>query len=525
MLPGTGAAGITLFGLVALAIPISALPTNGRAETQTEIQELTASIPGITFGDALALAGDTAAITADGGEADDGRNVGLVYIFNRRHTGRWSEQQLIVHMDMGDGDGFGGSIALDRHALIVGAPADQENGINSGAAYVYASGPDGIWLEKQKLTASDSAGGFFGESVAIYGNTAMICAPTSGRVYVFTRNEDGDWIERQILTVSDGLFASSVDIDRDTALVGALHDSDYGTSSGAAYIFARGADGVWVEQQKLVASDAREQDRFGHSVALDDDYAVIGATSIETGDPRSRSGSAYVFVRRYDGAWIERQILSASDSEAGDLFGNSVDVDGDLILVGAMNNSYLGTRSGSAYVFTRGNGGVWKEQQRLIRSDGAEYDQFGRLVVVDSGVAMVSEYPNEYTGRNATVYVFALERKIDIDIKPYNSQNRINPGSWGTIWVAILSDNEFDPLQVKIWSARFGPDRARAVGYRVRDVNRDGIADLILKFKIRKTGIECGDTRTQIEAKTYFGNRVVGWDSIKTVGCKKKHCN
>lgn len=519
-LVGTSTAHYLLIG--ALVILIGAQPGTTWGATQTELQKLTASQSGVTFGDSFALDGDTAAITADGGEAEDGRNVGLVYVFNRRHTGKWAEQQRIIHMDSGEGDGFGGSIGLDGNILLVGASADQENGTNSGATYVYKRGSDGIWIEQQKLIASDGiAWDFFGGAVAVDGDTALICASMRGFVYVYTRDGKGIWTERQKLTVSDGYFASSVDIDGDTALIGAQHDDENGTSSGAAYVFTRGADGMWTEHQKLTAVDSQEHDRFGASVSMDTITAVIGAAVSEYLD---RPGSAYVFVRQVDGLWIEKQKLTASDGEPADLFGGSVDVDGDVAVIGAMNHDYLGTNSGAVYVFTRSKSGVWKEQQRLVRSDGGEHDQFGSIVAVDSGVALVGEYSWEYTGRNASVYVFALKRKVDIDIKPYNRQNTINPRSRGGIWVVILSDAEFDPLQVKIRSVRFGPDKAKAIRHRVRDINRDGVADLMLRFKVRKTGIQCGDKRARLKAKTYFGERVVGSDSIKTVGCKKKRC-
>ncbi len=106
---------------------------------------------------------------------------------------------------------------------------------------------------------------------------------------------------------------------------------------------------------------------------------------------------------------------------------------------------------------------------------------------------------------------------VTIDIKPRNKHNKIRPQSRGYIWVAVLSDSEFDPLQVDISTVRFGPEGATANRHRVRDVNRDGLADLLLRFKIRDTGIACGDTEATLTGEAYDGQSLSGTDSIKTV--------
>jgi len=110
-------------------------------------------------------------------------------------------------------------------------------------------------------------------------------------------------------------------------------------------------------------------------------------------------------------------------------------------------------------------------------------------------------------------------QKVAIDIKPGNKRNKINPSSRGAIWVAILSDIDFDPLQVRIPTIRFGRDKARAIRHRVKDINRDGLGDLLVRFKIREIGIKCGDTKATLRGKTFLGQRVKGVDSFKTVGC------
>jgi hypothetical protein len=113
--------------------------------------------------------------------------------------------------------------------------------------------------------------------------------------------------------------------------------------------------------------------------------------------------------------------------------------------------------------------------------------------------------------------------EIDIDIKPGNPRNVINPRSHGGIWVALLSDSEFDPLQIDIPTVRLGPTEAAVKRHWVQDLNRDGLSDFLMRFKVRETGIECGDTEATLTGDTFSGQRITGMDSIATVGCKYRH--
>ena len=119
---------------------------------------------------------------------------------------------------------------------------------------------------------------------------------------------------------------------------------------------------------------------------------------------------------------------------------------------------------------------------------------------------------------------------ISIDIKPRNRHNIVNPRKKGKIWVALLSDispeSPFDPSsQVDIPTVEFGPDGAKAIRHKVKDVNNDGLGDLLLRFKIPATGIACGDTEATLIGETFDGLSFDGTDLIKTVGCKSKKHN
>ena len=142
-------------------------------------------------------------------------------------------------------------------------------------------------------------------------------------------------IDESKITASDGaandLFGVSVSISGDYTVVGAFGDDDNGNASGSAYIFKR-TDTSWVEEAKLLASDGVASDWFGKSVSISGDYAVVGATDDD--DNGNASGSAYVF-KRTDTSWVQEAKLLASDGAAFDVFGWSVSISGDYIVVGA----------------------------------------------------------------------------------------------------------------------------------------------------------------------------------------------
>src|SRR6185503_19688910 len=189
--------------------------------------------------------------------------------------------------DAAAGDLFGDSVAVSGDTAVVGAIGDDDGGTSSGSAYVFVRSA-GVWSQQQKLTASDAlAGDEFGYSVAVSGDTAVVGARSdsdagtfSGSAYVFVRSA-GVWSQQQKLTASDAaagdFFGFSVAVSGDTAVVGAIFDDDAGSGSGSAYVFVRSA-GVWSQQQKLTASDAAASDSFGASVAVSGDTAVVGAS-------------------------------------------------------------------------------------------------------------------------------------------------------------------------------------------------------------------------------------------------------
>lgn len=210
-------------------------------------------------------------------------------------------------------------------------------------------------------------------------------------------------------------FGESVAISGDTAVVGSLLDGDAGHGSGSAYVFARDQGGVnnWGQLKKLVASDAVGGDNFGVTVAITGDTIVVGAWADD--DAGSASGSAYIFERNQEGAdnWGEAKKLTASDAAAGDNFGYSVAISGDTIIVGAIGDADVGANTGAAYVFGRAEGGPgnWGEVTKITASDAAAGDLFGFPVAISGDDAVVGATRNTDAGdESGSAYVFGRDQ-------------------------------------------------------------------------------------------------------------------
>ena len=323
----------------------------------TEQQKLLASDGAVSdyFGQSVAVSGDTVVIGAD--SDDNGFNSGSAYVFVR-DGGVWTEQDKLLASDGAEWDAFGSTVSISGNTVVIGAVFDSDSDNESGSAYVFVR-DGGVWTEQQKLLASDGAAfDRFGRSVAISGDTVVIGADgdddngsRSGSAYVFVRS-NGVWTEQDKFLASDGTvddyFGRSIAISGETAVIGAWGDDTQGSRAGAAYVFGRTGE-TWTEQDKLLASDGTFNDSFGLSVAISGDSTVIGASGNDNPNGTS-SGSAYVFVRS-DGVWIEQTKIAASDGAAYDAFGNSVCISGKAAVVGAYLDDDNDDSSGSAYLF------------------------------------------------------------------------------------------------------------------------------------------------------------------------------
>jgi len=271
-------------------------------------------------------------------------------------------------------DQIGPFVSASGNVIVLGLHFDATRGPNTGAAYIYRF--DGRqWQQEQKLLAQSPApGAWFGTEVAVQGDVAVVGAyldspslflrpavANAGSAEVF-RYDGRQWNREQVLLAYwDGqpgdLFGSSLAINGDVIVVGAVDAHDKGPQSGAVYVFRYNkAWGAWFQQQKLTASDGTAEEEFGRSVAING--GVILVSGYRDNTLGVRSGSVYVF-RDVGKQWLQQEKLNASDELAGDRFGRSISLSGDIALICAYKSDDAcpgetdvdACDSGSAYLF------------------------------------------------------------------------------------------------------------------------------------------------------------------------------
>ncbi len=334
---------------------------------------------------------------------------------------------------------FGQSVTVGKNSVVVGGSAQNDIGVLTGAAFVYDL-PTGTF--RHKLTPSDGASGdSFSFSAAAWGNTAIIgsnqdddAGNASGSAYLFDLTSGNELFK---LTASDAdaedQFGYSVAIDNTTAIVGSPFNDDTGSNSGSAYLYDTTTGN---ELFKLTPSDAAAGDSFGWSVAVSGNLALIG--SLGDDDDGSLSGSAYVFDVTTGQELFK---LTASDAAAGDRFGASVALSGNHAIIGAFAHDLEDLDEGAAYVFDLT---TMTEVFKLIPSDSGANDQFGNAVAIDGNNAIVGAWKNDDDGTNSgSAYVFDVSPPIngdldgdgfvgidDLSIVLSNWNQNVVPGIW-----------------------------------------------------------------------------------------------
>ncbi|MDM8540185.1 FG-GAP repeat protein [Desulfococcaceae bacterium HSG9] len=309
------------------------------------------------FGCAVAISGDYAIVGAYG-DNTGGNNSGAAYIFYRSGT-LWVQQAKLTASDGATEKRFGFAVSVSDDYAIAGAYGDDAKGDNSGAVYIfYRSGA--TWTQQAKLTASNAlANDRFGYAAAISGDYAVVGADgdddngnDSGSAYIFYRSGTS-WTQQAKLTAGDAAaddnFGHSVAISGAYAVIGAVYDDDNETDAGSAYIFHHYGH-TWQQQAKLTANDAASDGHFGVSVAISDDNVLVGADGDD--DNGSASGAAYIFYRSGT-AWAQQAKLMASDGATDDMFGNSVAISDGYAIAGVFGDDHNGSNSGAAYIYDR----------------------------------------------------------------------------------------------------------------------------------------------------------------------------
>ncbi len=324
-------------------------------------------------------------------------------------------QNIILADDGKAGDSFGYDVAIDGDTALVGAfKADIDGVMDAGAAYVYVLGDNG-WQKQAKLIAEPAfAEDTLGGKVALKNNFAMLGVSRrddkgkdSGAVVSFER-EVNVWKQRHIFTAPDAksgdAFGQSIALTNNHLIIGAPRNDALGNDVGAAYIYKREND-TWRYQTKITANDGAAGDLFGISVAIDGNTILVGADLHD--EKAENAGAVYVYVLK-ENMWKQEAKLMASDGGKTDIFGVRVAISGNTALVSARRDDIeeLGADAGSAYIFVR-DGSTWTQQVKLTSPDGQADDRFGRGVSLSDDTAIISAMNHDANGSNTgALYVY-----------------------------------------------------------------------------------------------------------------------
>jgi hypothetical protein len=325
------------------------------------------------FGYEVSISGDNAIVGA-WGDDDIGDTSGAAYLYHRNEGGpnAWGQMAKFKGTSGAAWDNFGASVAISANIVAVGVPGDDGDFFNSGSVELF-EGNAGVWGPMALIPCPPvlvAEGESFANSVSMDGNTAIVGAyhdddhgENSGSAYVFRRDEGGteSWgLVAKIIPEAGSYedhFGNSVSIDGDTVVVGSDFDDVFLYSSGSAYVFQRdqGGPGSWGQVAKITPTDGAGGDRFGFSVSVSGNAAVIGTPQDDDGG--DNSGSSYVFVRDHGGtdAWGQVAKITLGESASGDRFGSAVSISGSYVIAGSPDSTVLGLDSGSAYVFVIGD--------------------------------------------------------------------------------------------------------------------------------------------------------------------------
>lgn len=433
----------------------------------------------------------TISVTAEDGIAGQSYLIDLT----REDPTGFAQQAYAKSSNTDADDHFGYSLAVHGDTMAVGAYSEasaatgvdgnqaDNNAVGAGAVYVLTRDAAGTWSQQAYLKASNAdAGDLFGYSVALSGDTLAVGAPyersgatgiggdqtdngtqQAGAVYVFTRDAAGAWSQQAYLKASNtgpnDQFGGAVSLSGDTLAVGAHQedssatginggegDSNMTGNSGAVYVFTRDAAGSWSQQAYVKASNTGAGDFFGYhgAVSVSGDTLAVGAygeASAATGiggnqndNSTGNAGAVYVFTRDAAGTWSQQAYIKASNTNAGDIFGQAVSLCGDTLAVGAPfeDSGALGIdgdqtqntfgSAGAAYLFGRDAAGSWSQIAYVKASNTGVGDQFGStLALSDDALAVFARsedgadfgingtQTNNSAASSGAVYVFTRD--------------------------------------------------------------------------------------------------------------------
>jgi hypothetical protein len=301
------------------------------------------------FGDCVSTDGEFILVGAPGKRVD-GQNTGAAY-FYKAGNGTWDEQEIIGELN----DHFGSSVAIYGDYALIGA--DRTGFTNSHAFLFHYNGT--VWEEVQELHNISTM--WFGKSVALTGNMAVIADNTNIHLYNFS-DDTLAYLTTLTYGSSGDEFGSTLCMSDDYIVAGSPRSDENGDDAGAVYVFHKLAN-MWVLNAQLVPESVKAGDRFGSSVALSGDYLVVGAErDYDEVDSLENKGAAYIYHVDESDNWELVQEISPSDADENTHFGCSATILDGEVFVGGYGGDGIDGSTGAAWYYSDPSVGIYEQK-------------------------------------------------------------------------------------------------------------------------------------------------------------------
>ncbi len=442
-------------------------------------------------------------VTATSGELQDIIDTGVIYIYERSGTS-WPLKALFIikEEDSYNGDLHGSSVAIHKNTIVIGSLSQTR----SGSVQIIYKDTSGDWKaqlvqnanadlgisEVKALTPLDPVNeDWFGQSVAIYNNTIVVgsngrdtSATSSGSAYVYTKDVYSNWNIQAKLTPSDtkafANFGIDVDIHKNEIIVGADNADAAATNDnkGAAYVFKRNEEGKWNQTSKLISSNGQTGDKFGHSVAIYEPLAVVGAwaqTSNISSAPQVHKGAAYLFNKSISGTWSSADVITPTISSAQDNFGFSVDVSS----INGLSDYWFASGTPQLLANKAGQLNISNDFASQIDSDGDATTNNNDTDHDNDGVQNTSDlFPYDATAFNDLDMDGFNDTVDQFPNNPTESYDTDSDGLGNNVDTDDDGDGQSDILEFKFGSDPFDATSASAT----IDTDGDGVIDSLDAF-------------------------------------------
>ena len=368
------------------------------------------------FGASLATAGHRLAVGARGAD-EEGFNTGAVHLFHRTQDG-WLEQPRLLSPVAQASSQFGHAIAMNDVRVVVGSPRwNDANAPDAGRVFVYRWDL-GLDVPEVEISLNGvPTAKHFGESISLWNDVLVAGAPATtggGRVDVFSAST-GPWVQMQTMTsptAADGdAFGAAVACDNTWIVIGSPGDDTQAEDGGAVFIFQWNiATESWLLEATIRPDTLSDGAGFGCDVALQGDDLLVGAYRHDTAGEDAGS----VFRYRYmAGNWFVADELVPNPSMPGMEFGTSVAMNEDWFVIGAPSDGTTNARSGSVFLIPRSDG-VSPVPLQLTVEEAQGLELLGTAVAIGDE-AIIAGAPLDTTAGDYAGSVLLIDSVLDCD--------------------------------------------------------------------------------------------------------------